>query len=156
MEPGSHFLRRWGPFARRAPSLAFDVAWLRCSPDERRSFRCSALPGARSLFRTTGAPVSQEVIMNALARGAHQATIRGAKLAYHVHGEGPLLVALPGGPGFSHDYLRSPLLESRATVIYVDPIGTGDSSRLDSPSEYGRARDVSDLEDLRMHLGLER
>jgi proline iminopeptidase len=94
--------------------------------------------------------------MNGLARGTQRLKIRGVTLAYHVHGEGPMLVAVPGGPGFSHAYLRSAALESRATVVYVDPIGTGDSSRLDSPAEYGRARDVSDLEALREHLGLSR
>jgi pimeloyl-ACP methyl ester carboxylesterase len=94
--------------------------------------------------------------MNPLDHGSHQVTINGAKLAYHVHGEGPVVVALPGGPGMAHNYMRSPKLESQVKVVYVDPIGTGESARLDSPAEYGRARDVSDLEELRKHLGLDR
>jgi proline iminopeptidase len=50
--------------------------------------------------------------------------------------------------------MRTPLLEEEATVVYVDPIGCGDSARLD-PSAYGRSRDVADLEELRKHLGVE-
>jgi proline iminopeptidase len=92
---------------------------------------------------------------NILARGRHDVVVNGARLAYHVHGEGPLVVALPGGPGFSHTYMRTPLLEEKAKVVYVDPIGCGDSARLD-PSAYGRSRDVADLEELRKHLGVER
>jgi proline iminopeptidase len=89
-----------------------------------------------------------------LAHGRHEVVVNGARLAYHVHGEGPQVVALPGGPGFSHTYMRTPLLEEEATVVYVDPIGCGDSARLD-PSAYGRSRDVADLEELRKHLGVE-
>jgi proline iminopeptidase len=53
-------------------------------------------------------------------------------------------------------YLRMPLLEERARVVYVDPIGCGDSASLDEPSAYGRTRDVADLEGIRKHLGLDR
>jgi proline iminopeptidase len=93
--------------------------------------------------------------MSALAPGRHDASINGARIAYHVYGEGPVIVAFPGGPGFSHAYMRMPQLETRAKLVYVDPIGTGNSDQLD-PSQYGRARDVEDLEELRKHLGLER
>jgi proline iminopeptidase len=93
---------------------------------------------------------------NVLGQGRHDVIINGAKLVYHVHGEGPLVVALPGGPGFSHTYLRTQLLEEKAKVVYVDPIGCGDSARLDDPTAYGRARDVADLEELRRHLGCDR
>ena len=91
-----------------------------------------------------------------LTNGRHDVDVNGARLAYHVHGEGPLVVALPGGPGFSHTYMRTPLLEERAKVVYLDPIGCGDSARLANPSQYGRARDVADIEELRKHLGAER
>jgi len=94
--------------------------------------------------------------MNPLSTGAHELPVDGATLAYHVHGTGPIVVAIPGGPGFSHRYLRAPRLEERATVVYVDPIGTGRSSRLATPAGYSRARDVADLEALRRHLALER
>jgi proline iminopeptidase len=93
---------------------------------------------------------------NVLTPGRHDVTINGARLVYHVHGEGPLVVALPGGPGFSHTYLRAPLLEEKAKVVYFDPLGCGDSARLDDPTTYGRSRDVADLEELRRHLGIDR
>lgn len=43
--------------------------------------------------------------------------------------EGPLVVAIPGGPGFSHGYVRPALdpLADAARVVYVDPRNTGDS-----------------------------
>ena len=91
-----------------------------------------------------------------LTNGRHDVNVNGARLAYHVQGEGPLVVVLPGGPGFSHTYMRTPLLEEKAKVLYVNPIGCGDSARLDDPSQYGRARDVADLEELRKHLGIDR
>jgi proline iminopeptidase len=92
----------------------------------------------------------------ALAAGRHDIEVNGARLVYHVFGDGPVLIAFPGGPGFSHDYLRMPLLEQHAKIVYVDPIGCGDSEVLADPTQYGRARDVRDLEELRRHLGLER
>lgn len=91
-----------------------------------------------------------------LTPGRHDVTIHGARLAYHVHGEGPTIVAWPGGPGFSHAYLRTPRLEARHRVVYVDPIGCGDSAELADPSQYSLARDVADLEELRAHLDLPR
>lgn len=91
-----------------------------------------------------------------LAPGAHRFGGSGSELAYHVHGQGPIVVALPGGPGFSGTYLRMPLAEAALTVVYLDPVGTGGSARLAEPAGYGRARDVADLEALRQHLGLER
>lgn len=91
-----------------------------------------------------------------LAPGAHRFVSSGSELAYHVHGQGPVVVALPGGPGFSGSYLRMPLVEAALTVVYLDPVGTGGSARLSDPAGYGRARDVADLEALRQHLGLER
>ena len=100
--------------------------------------------------------IETEEMSNVLTRGRHDVVINGARLAYHVHGEGPLVVALPGGPGFSHTYLRMPSLEEKAKIVYVDPIGCGDSARLDDPTAYGRSRDVADLEELRQHLALDR
>jgi proline iminopeptidase len=90
-----------------------------------------------------------------LAPGAHRIEIPGAVISIHVAGTGPLCLALPGGPGIDAAYLRSPA-ERHLTLIYVDPVGTGASSRLPEPAGYGRARAVADLEKLRAALGLER
>jgi proline iminopeptidase len=90
-----------------------------------------------------------------LAPGTHHVTLGGAALVYHVHGTGPVLVALAGGPGFSWHYLRMPEVETHATMVYFELVGTGASARLPA-AEYGRARDVADVEALRVHLGLDR
>ena len=90
-----------------------------------------------------------------LTAGDHVAQLDGQPLAYHVAGKGPPCIAWPGGPGLDSAYLRSPELERHATVIYVDPVGTGGSARLDDPSGYGKRRYVEDLEKLRASLGLE-
>ena len=90
-----------------------------------------------------------------LSPGTHHATLNGAALVYHVHGSGPVLVALAGGPGFSWHYLRMPAVEAHATIVYLELVGTGASARLPA-AHYGRARDVADVEALRVHLGLDR
>ncbi|HUS64912.1 MAG TPA: alpha/beta hydrolase [Kofleriaceae bacterium] len=89
----------------------------------------------------------------ALAPGTHRLEVGGAYIVYHVHGRGPVAIAIPGGPGFAWDYLRMPAVEEHLTVVYMEPLGTGDSARLDDPAGYSRARDVADLEALRVHLG---
>ena len=71
-----------------------------------------------------------------LTNGRHDVNVNGARLAYHVQGEGRCR-GPPGGPGFSHTYMRTPLLEEKAKVLYVNPIGCGDSARLDNPPNTG-------------------
>jgi proline iminopeptidase len=95
-------------------------------------------------------------MVDRIAKGRHELTAGGARLVYHVQGDGPVVVAFPGGPGFSHTYLRAPLLERRARVVYLDPVGCGESDELADPSAYGRDRDIADLEAIREHLGLTR
>jgi proline iminopeptidase len=92
----------------------------------------------------------------ALARGAHRATIGGVEIAYHVIGKGPVVIAHPGGPGAWWDYLRMPKVEAFATVVYVEPVGTGASGSLADPNGYTMSRYVDDVEGLRVHLGLEK
>ena len=91
-----------------------------------------------------------------LAPGQHTAVIGGAAVVYHVFGKGPVLVAHSGGPGCDWSYLRMPEVEKVATVVYIEPIGTGASARLANPAEYSRELDVSNVEGLRIHLGLDK
>jgi hypothetical protein len=49
-----------------------------------------------------------------------------------------VLVAMPGGPGVDWDSLLMPEVERHLTVVYVEPIGTGESGRLPPPHEYNR------------------
>ncbi|MGI5239283.1 alpha/beta fold hydrolase [Dactylosporangium sp. CA-139066] len=57
-------------------------------------------------------------------------SVDGVRQVYHVAGDGPLLIAHSGGPGLDYSYLRSPELERHFAVVYVEPVGTGDSGRL--------------------------
>lgn len=76
----------------------------------------------------------------------HTIEVNGLTQRYHVHGTGPILVAHSGGPGISWDYLRMPVVEQCLQVVYVEPIGTGDSSRLPShPRGYTRDRYAEQL-----------
>ena len=92
----------------------------------------------------------------ALRAGDHRAVLQGATIAYHVHGVGPVVMVHPGGPGIEWSFVRMPRLEAFATVVYIEPIGTGASSRLKDPHGFTMDRYVSDVDGLRSHLGLER
>jgi pimeloyl-ACP methyl ester carboxylesterase len=73
--------------------------------------------------------------------GAHSFRLGGITQRYHVYGNGPVCVAHPGGPGLFWDYLRMPALEKYLTMVYVEPIGTGESGRLPShPHGYTQDR----------------
>ncbi len=72
-----------------------------------------------------------------LTAGLHEVTVDGLRQSYFVAGQGPVCVAHSGGPGLDSVYLRSPELEERFTVVYLEPIGTGRSSRPADPGAYG-------------------
>lgn len=91
-----------------------------------------------------------------IAQGASHVMIDGVDIAYEVRGHGPVCLAHPGGPGFDSSYLRSPALEARFTVVYIDPVGTGASGRLPANEKYSIQRDAAVLDQVRRHLGLER
>jgi pimeloyl-ACP methyl ester carboxylesterase len=74
----------------------------------------------------------------------------GVRQVYHVAGTGPVLVAHSGGPGIDYAYLRSPELEEHFTMVYVEPVGTGRSGRLD---RYDMATYVKFLAAVVDHLG---
>jgi pimeloyl-ACP methyl ester carboxylesterase len=56
--------------------------------------------------------------------------VDGVKITYHVAGSGPVCLAHPGGPGIHYEYLRMPELEEHLTMVYVEPVGTGNSDLL--------------------------
>lgn len=70
------------------------------------------------------------------ATGTHTITVDGVRQRYHVAGTGPICVVQPGGPGIDWRYLRMPELEQHLTLVYLEPVGTGDSGRLDNPLDY--------------------
>ncbi|MFD0021644.1 alpha/beta fold hydrolase [Streptomyces sp. NPDC058382] len=90
-----------------------------------------------------------------IPRGAHSFEVGGIVQRYHVHGTGPVCVAHSGGPGIFWEYLRMPALEEHLTMVYVEPIGTGESGRLPShPHGYTRERYSRFLELLINRLGV--
>jgi proline iminopeptidase len=81
----------------------------------------------------------------------------GVSLHYRVSGSGPPLIAHPGGPGTSADYLGDLAgLDEVATIIWLDPRGTGGSTAPDDPAAYKLAQYAADIEALCDALGLER
>ncbi|HET9783103.1 MAG TPA: alpha/beta hydrolase [Candidatus Dormibacteraeota bacterium] len=81
----------------------------------------------------------------------------GRKLTFRKLGHGPVLVCHPGGPGFSATYFGDlAALWEQFTLIMLNPRGTGGSERPRDPRAYQIDDYVSDLEDLRRNLGLER
>ena len=115
------------------------------------------LLAALSLLLTTGTSAGAVTMSSAPIRpGDHRAPIHGSTIAYHVFGSGPVVMVHPGGPGIEWSFVRMRRLEKFATVVYIEPIGTGASSRLKDPHGYTMDRYVSDVEELREHLGLER
>jgi proline iminopeptidase len=82
----------------------------------------------------------------ALTPGAHSITVDGIVQRYHVHGTGPVCVVHPGGPGLSWDHMRLPGLERSNTMVYVEPIGTGESGRLPETDVYTLARYATHLQ----------
>jgi proline iminopeptidase len=76
------------------------------------------------------------------------------RMIFETQGDGPPLVTLAGGPGISHHGFHPYLgkLRRKATVIYFDPRGRGDS---DEASSYSVADDVRDIDWLRRRLSYE-
>jgi proline iminopeptidase len=92
-----------------------------------------------------------------LAPGVHAIEVDGLRQVYHVAGSGPVCVAHSGGPGIAWDYLRAPELEDGMTMVYVAPIGAGESDRLAThPEGYSVARYAAMLEGLIAHLNVPR
>ena len=81
----------------------------------------------------------------------------GRSLAYRRTGEGPVLVCHGGGPGFSSLYLGDLAgLGDELELVLLDPRGTGGSTKPSDSRAYAIEDYVSDLEELREHLGLAR
>ncbi|WBB69410.1 alpha/beta hydrolase [Micromonospora sp. WMMD812] len=79
----------------------------------------------------------------------------GTRLGYHRTGEGAPLVCLPGGPMLASDYLGDlGGLSAHRSLVLLDPRGAGASAVPADPASYRCDRQVSDVEALRVHLGL--
>ena len=81
----------------------------------------------------------------------------GRTLSYRLEGSGPTLVCHPGGPGFSSRYFGDLAgLGESFTLVLLNPRGTEGSDRPADAGAYRTEDYVSDLDELRAHLGLER
>lgn len=87
----------------------------------------------------------------------HFASYDGTELGYHVRGDGPPLVCLPGGPGRATDYLGDlGGLDRSRQLVLLDPRGVGLSADPADPATFRVDRLVQDVAALRAHLGLDR
>jgi len=93
-----------------------------------------------------------------LSPGSHTVDVGGLAQRYHVFGQSPAVcVAVPGGPGVFWDYLRMPAVEQHVTMVYVEPLGTGESGRLGThPHGYSRAVYADALDRVIDELGREK
>lgn len=80
----------------------------------------------------------------------------GRSLSYTRRGSGPLVVCVPGGPGMDPEAYFHPLNLPGHELLVFAPRGVGASSRPPGDQAYLIGDYVSDLEALRVHLGLER
>jgi proline-specific peptidase len=84
-------------------------------------------------------------------------TTDGRQLTYRRLGKGPMLVCHPGGPGFSSTYFSDLAgLWERFTLVMLNPRGTGGSDRPRDHRGYQIDDYVRDVDEVRVHLGLER
>ncbi|MDG4759104.1 alpha/beta hydrolase [Micromonospora sp. WMMD710] len=74
--------------------------------------------------------------MSNLDEGVHSFTVDGTRQVYHVAGTGPVMITHSGGPGVDSSYLRSARLEEHFTMVYPEPVGTGDSGPLPAGATY--------------------
>jgi proline iminopeptidase len=84
-------------------------------------------------------------------------TVNGAKLYVVLVGKGDPLIIIPGGPGGAHPGYR--VFDSLAKdnqIIYFDAFGRGKSDTAKDVKEYSLARDIEDVEGLRVALHLDK
>jgi proline iminopeptidase len=78
-------------------------------------------------------------------------------LHYRVSGQGPPLIAHPGGPGTSARFLGDLAgLDEVATIVWLDPRGTGGSTAPTDAAAYALTDYAADVDAIRQHLGLDR
>jgi proline-specific peptidase len=85
----------------------------------------------------------------------HEVIIDGIRQAYHIAGEGPVCLVHAGGPGFHWGYMRMPLLEKSMTVIYLEPVGTGNSDPLPD-GNYTMSKYAYFARQVAVHVGAQR
>ena len=80
-------------------------------------------------------------------------TVNGAKLYVVLVGKGEPLIIIPGGPGGAHPGYRAfDSLAKDNELIFFDAFGRGKSDTAKDVKEYSLARDIEDIEGLRVAL----
>jgi proline iminopeptidase len=84
-------------------------------------------------------------------------SINGAKLWVEQKGKGDAIILISGGPGAAHTGMHSfDTLADFCKLIYIDAFGRGKSGKAKDPKEYTLARDIEDIEGLRIALKLDK
>jgi len=91
-----------------------------------------------------------------LEQGTQRVAVQGGEVVIDVRGKGPTCFAHPGGPGLDSSYLQNAAFEKHFTVVYIDPIGTGNSTKVPAPDLYSIGRDVEVIEAIRAKLGFKK
>jgi proline iminopeptidase len=88
-------------------------------------------------------------------QGDHTTTLGGLRAWFKVRGDGPVCLLPTPGWGASSDIYFSTLqrLERTMTMVYLDTRGSGRSERPSSQEGYRLEHFISDLDELRAHLG---
>jgi proline iminopeptidase len=102
------------------------------------------------------APGHQAAQPAELAAHPSPVTVDGIRIAFHVHGHGPIVFAHSGGPGMEWSYLRMPEVEKFATVVYLEPPGTGASGPMTWPGGYSVDNYVKAADGVRAALGIDK
>ncbi|SFE45186.1 proline iminopeptidase [Paenibacillus catalpae] len=87
--------------------------------------------------------------------GHHTISIDGVEQSFHIAGKGPVCLVHAGGPGFHWNYMRMPLLEQTMTVVYIEPVGTGNSGMLPD-GDYNMLRYAYHAHKIAEHIGAHR
>lgn len=84
--------------------------------------------------------------------------VNGARLWVVTVGEGDPIIFIAGGPGGTHQGLRSfdSLANNHHQLIYFDALGRGKSDSAKNVTEYNLTRDIDDIEGLRVALKLDK
>jgi proline iminopeptidase len=96
---------------------------------------------------------------NAVAQSGYVTMSDSARLFYKIIGSGrDTIIAIHGGPGLDLESIAGDfaVLGARHTVIFYDQRGGGKSTLPSDTSTLGVSRQITDLDELRRHFGLEK
>lgn len=101
-------------------------------------------------------PKEKELAMANLISGEYETVLNGVRIHYVIRGTGPALIAHSGGPGAdARDWDDFAKIDDFVTLIVIHPRGSGLSGPAAGDS-YLLPDYASDVEALRLHLGLEK